>query len=94
MDPMNVQIRSFATFREAIGDRSVDREFPDGTTVGDVLHALDEEHQEFEVFDETGALREYLSILVNGRDITHLDGLDTPLEDGDKLSLFPPVAGG
>lgn len=91
---MNVQLRLFATFREAVGARSVDREFPDGTTVGDVLHMLDEEYSAFEVFDDEGDLREYLSILVNGRDITHLDGIDTPLEDGDKLSLFPPVAGG
>ena len=91
---MKIQLRSFATFREAIGERSVDREFPDGATVGDVLHTLDEEYSAFEVFDEDGDLREYLSILVNGRDITHLDGTETTLEDGDKLSLFPPVAGG
>lgn len=91
---MNIQLRSFANFREALGARSVDRDVQDGATVGDVLHALDEEYAEFEVFDESGDLREYLSILVNGRDITHLEGLDTPLEDGDKLSLFPPVAGG
>lgn len=91
---MKIQIRSFATFREAIGERSADREYPDGATVGDVLHALDEEYPTFEVFDEDGDLREYLSILVNGRDITHLDGTETALEDGDKLSLFPPVAGG
>ena len=91
---MNVQLRLFATFREAVGERSVDREFPDGATVGDVLHALDEEYSAFEVFDDEGDLRDYLSILVNGRDITHLNGTETPLEDGDKLSLFPPVAGG
>lgn len=91
---MKIQLRSFATFREAIGERSVDREFPDGTTVGDVLRTLDEEYSAFEVFDEDGNLREYLSILVNGRDITHLEGTETTLEDGDKLSLFPPVAGG
>ncbi|MDX1744793.1 MAG: ubiquitin-like small modifier protein 1 [Halobacteriales archaeon] len=91
---MNVQLRLFATFREAVGERSVDRDFPEDSTVGDVLHTLDEEYPAFEVFDEDGTLREYLSILVNGRDITHLDGVDTPLEDGDKLSLFPPVAGG
>lgn len=91
---MKIQLRSFATFREAIGERSVDREFPDGTTVGDVLRTLDEEYSAFEVFDDDGNLREYLSILVNGRDITHLEGTETTLEDGDKLSLFPPVAGG
>ncbi len=33
-------------------------------------------------------------ILVNGKNIEHLKGLSTPLEEGDTVSLFPPVGGG
>jgi molybdopterin synthase sulfur carrier subunit len=33
-------------------------------------------------------------VLKNGREVLHLDGLDTPLDDGDRVSVFPPVAGG
>ncbi len=33
-------------------------------------------------------------VLVNGRNIEHLEGLDTSLEDKDVVSLFPPVGGG
>ena len=33
-------------------------------------------------------------ILVNGRNVVHLEGLDTPLEAGDEVSIFPMVAGG
>lgn len=32
--------------------------------------------------------------LVNGRDITHLQGLDTPVGKDDVISLFPPIGGG
>jgi len=37
----------------------------------------------------TGAI-----ILVNGKNILHLDGLETKLSDGDQVALFPPGGGG
>ncbi|MBN1333548.1 MAG: MoaD family protein [Synergistales bacterium] len=33
-------------------------------------------------------------ILVNGRHVCHLNGLDTPLRDDDTVSIFPPAGGG
>ena len=35
-----------------------------------------------------------LAILVNGRNIDLLEGLETPLHDGDEIVLVPPAAGG
>jgi len=90
---MEIAFRFFATFREAVGERTIERSFDEGTRVGDVLHALEAEFPDLELFED-GTLREYLSIMKNGRDVTHLEGLDTPLADGDTVSVFPPVAGG
>lgn len=90
---MQPELRFFATFREAVGEKTIEREYPDDATVGDVLASLVEEYPDLEVFED-GELRPHLSVLVNGRDVTHLDGLETDLEDGDTLSVFPPVAGG
>lgn len=39
-------------------------------------------------------LSEDIIILVNGRHIEHLDGLDTKLRENDEISIFPKVAGG
>ena len=39
-------------------------------------------------------LSEDIIILVNGRHINHLDGLDTKLHESDQISIFPRVAGG
>jgi len=91
---MDIEFRAFATFRQTVGQKSIVREYDDIATVGDALHALTEEFPDLDVFDDDGNPREFASILKDGRDITHLQGLDTELEDGDTVSLFPPVAGG
>jgi len=90
---MELELRFFATFRESAGQKTVHREFDDGTRTGDVLQTLSEEYPDMDLFED-GELREFLTILRNGKDIQHLDGLETELDDGDELSVFPPVAGG
>ena len=57
---------------------STQREFPEGTTVQHILGDL-------AVSDNEAAI-----IFVNGR---HAE-LDTPVRDGDTVSLFPPIGGG
>jgi molybdopterin synthase sulfur carrier subunit len=89
---MSLELRFFANFREAVGQKTLEREYPEGTTVGDVLSDLVDEY-DVDLFEDDD-LRSQLSIMKNGKDVVHLDGLDTPLDDGDTLSVFPPVAGG
>ena len=92
---MELELRFFATFREAVGRKVVEREFDAGAAVGDVLAAIEAEYPELggEILED-GDIRPQLSILKNGREVVHIDGTDTALEDGDRLSVFPPVAGG
>lgn len=92
---MELELRFFATFREAAGGKTVHREFDDGATTGDVLRELEAEYEGMDgrlIVD--GDLAPQINVLKNGREVLHLEGLDTPLEDGDRLSVFPPVAGG
>jgi len=44
--------------------------------------------------DETGQPRRFLNLYVNSEDIRFLEGTDTPLKDGDEVSIVPAVAGG
>ncbi|HYF81428.1 MAG TPA: ubiquitin-like small modifier protein 1 [Clostridia bacterium] len=39
-------------------------------------------------------LSEDIIIMVNGRHIEHLNGIDTHLEENDEISIFPKIAGG
>lgn len=43
---------------------------------------------------EDGTLRRSLNLYVNGENIRFLQGLDTPLRDGDEVSIVPAIAGG
>ncbi|MSQ28605.1 MAG: MoaD/ThiS family protein [Dehalococcoidia bacterium] len=44
--------------------------------------------------DESGELRRFVNIYVNGEDVRFLDGITTPLKAGDEVSIVPAVAGG
>ena len=68
----------------------------EGTSLGDVLKALDAAHPGFgdRLFDETGALRKFVNVFVADDDVRYLQGLDTPVPAGETVSIIPAVAGG
>jgi molybdopterin synthase sulfur carrier subunit len=68
----------------------------EGGTVGEALKALDAAHPGFaeRLYDDSGALRRFVNVFVAEEDIRFLDGLDTPLTDGQTVSIVPAVAGG
>jgi molybdopterin synthase sulfur carrier subunit len=65
----------------------------DGATVGDVVAALDPVLRR-RLTDEQGAVRRHVNIYLGNDNIRDLDGLGTPLKDGDELMILPSVAGG
>ena len=46
------------------------------------------------ICDDTGELRRFVNVYVNGEDVRFLQGLDTTLKSGDEVSIVPAVAGG
>ena len=44
--------------------------------------------------DETGELRRFVNVYVNGEDVRFQQGLATPLTGDDEVSIVPAVAGG
>jgi len=92
---MKVHVKAFATFREVM-DSQLDMDFPTGATIRILLDELTRQHNGLQelMFAAPETLRDFVNILKNGRNIHFLAGLDTPLDDGDVIALFPPVAGG
>jgi molybdopterin converting factor small subunit len=46
------------------------------------------------LFDGAGELHKFVNIFVSDDDVRYLQGLDTPVKDGDTVSIIPAVAGG
>lgn len=44
--------------------------------------------------DETGKIRRFVNVYVNGDDIRFLQNLETSLKEGDNISIVPAIAGG
>ncbi|WP_254763185.1 ubiquitin-like small modifier protein 1 [Natrinema marinum] len=92
---MDIDLRFFATYREAVGSKERTRTVDGDATVGDVLAALEADYEGLEgQLLADGAVRPQLSVLKNGRNVVHMAGVETTLEEGDVVSVFPPVAGG
>lgn len=46
------------------------------------------------ICDETGKIRRFVNVYVNGDDIRFLQNLETSLKEGDSISIVPAIAGG
>ena len=67
-----------------------------GKTVGEVLKALESSAPGIgtRLFDDKGSLKRYVNVFHNDEDIRFLKDLETPVADGDTLSIIPAIAGG
>ncbi|MBA3614310.1 MAG: ubiquitin-like small modifier protein 1 [Nitrospirota bacterium] len=67
-----------------------------GNTVSEIIDNLGSAHPGIKerVYDEQGEIRRFINIYVNEEDIRFLTGKDTPLKDGDEVSIIPAIAGG
>jgi molybdopterin synthase sulfur carrier subunit len=91
---MSVSIRVPAQLRTLTGGEG--EVTVEGSTVGEALKALDAAHAGFaeRLFDDSGALRRFVNVFLADEDVRFLGGLDTPVADGQTLSIVPAVAGG
>lgn len=67
-----------------------------GTSVAELIDQLESSCPGIKarLCDESGKPRRFLNFYVNDEDIRFLEGTDTVLTDGDKVSIVPAVAGG
>jgi MoaD family protein len=66
-----------------------------GDTLADLLDDLESRHAGLKARLVTdGALARFVNVYVNDEDVRFLGGLETPLKDGDSVTVLPAVAGG
>src|SRR5438045_6170103 len=81
-------LRQFSCYRAEIS--------VEARTVGEALDKVTGEHAELRrhLYGEHGALRNFVNVYVNDQDIRAAQRLETPLKEGDTISIVPAIAGG
>lgn len=96
---MPITVRFFVSLRDAAGKREVkvdaQGEVMDTRNLARSLSGkLGEDFEETVLDHETGNVRKYIKIMVNGGDIEHLNGLEITVNEGDTVQVFPPMGRG
>ena len=91
---MAVQVYIPTAFRRATAN--VAKVEVDAYDVTDLLEALEKRYEGLRglVRDEAGKIHHHVNVYVNNEEIQALEGLATPLKDGDEVSIIPAMAGG
>lgn len=90
-----VVVKFFTTLRELTGEKQTEVR---GDTVAGIVEKVVEKYgskfRDTLLDEETGRVKPFYSILVNGIRLSLREGLDTEVKDGDVIAIFPPVGGG
>ena len=68
----------------------------EAATVGEALRRLTATFADLQkhLYTEDGRIRSFVNIYVNDEDIRYLEKENTPIKDGDTISIVPSIAGG
>lgn len=93
---MEVVVGLPAVLAGLAGSAAVAVELPEPASVADLLDAVRVDHPAVErrIRDETGALRRFVNVYVDGEDVRAAAGVATALREGSEVLVVPSVAGG
>ena len=88
------QIRIPAPLRKLTNDQELVSS--DASTLKDAIDGLEGQYPGMRerLCDESGQIRRFVNIYVNGEDVRFLDNVNTRLTEKDEVSIVPAVAGG
>ena len=66
------------------------------TNIAEMIESADAQYPGFRasVLDDNGEVKRFINVFVNGVDIRTLQGKQTPIKEGDEVSVIPAMAGG
>lgn len=91
---LTITVRIPMPLRKLTGEEAVVA--GEGSTLGECIDGLEARYPGLKerLCDESGDLRRFVNVYINGEDVRFQDGLATPLTGGDEVSIVPAVAGG
>lgn len=93
---MQIEVRLFGPYREAVGEKTIRRELQEGATVTDLFRDLASDNPDLSgrVLTDDDAVSNSVTVTKNGKHVSLFDGAETELSDGDVVRAAPPVHGG
>jgi MoaD family protein len=91
-----VEVNFYATLRTIAGGKKVELDVPAGATVRQLLAEAEHRFPALTplLWQSDGSLSDYIKVFVDGREMRHLQGLETLIPAGVPVDIFPPAAGG
>ena len=91
---MPVQVRIPTPLRKVTHDEEMVE--TSAETIGDAITDLESRYPGLQerLLDDDGQVRRFVNVYVNEEDIRFLQDKETPLKDGDEVSIIPAIAGG
>ncbi len=92
----SVQVKLYASLRQAAGIKMMEIVISPDTTIREVLNEVTRRYPiltDF-IWKGQGELAQAVHVFINGENIRHLAGLSTLLKTEDRVDIFPPVVGG
>ncbi len=91
---MTINVRIPTPLRKLTHDKDIVQAA--GTTVQGIIDNLEKQYPGLKerLCDEQGELRRFVNIYLNDEDIRFAKGKQTPVKDGDEISIIPAIAGG
>lgn len=91
---MSVTVRiptPLRTFTDGVEEVKVE-----GKNIGEIISNLEANYKGIKerICDESGQIRRFINFYLNDEDIRFLNNLETPVKDGDYISVVPAIAGG
>ena len=90
---MAIEVRVTSVLQRVVGAKMVQTE---GNTIAEVLEQINAQHPGFreQITMADGSLHRFVNIYVNDEDIRYMQSLETPVKEGDVVSILPALAGG
>ncbi len=94
---MRVRIKVPSALRQfTAGASEVELDVSDGSSVGDVINSLRPDYVGVRdrTVDDQGQMRAHVNVFLNDESVRDLQGLSTPVSEGDLVWILPAVSGG
>ena len=95
---IRINVRTILELKEIFGQDRFEVSLVDGSTFGDFLEKITQDwgdEMASRLFEPgRSKLLAHIQLMVNGRSFRLLDNMKTVLQDGDEITILPPVGGG